>query len=236
MGGPVWLPRFGEGGKALYRGENRSFFFFNYEDSREGVPRAFVSSVPTALEWQGDFSQTFVRQANGTAAPVVIYDPATTRQVGTAFVRDAFPGNKIPAARINPIAAKLLNLFPLSNAAGDAITKAKNYLLSFKDPVFDNGFVARIDHRFSERHQLFGRFSKRRFQVVRQGNFKNEVTQDVDDRVAPGFAFDDTLTLSPTMILNFRYGFSRYYNTGSAGRILAGSPALIPLRGNINSG
>jgi hypothetical protein len=159
IGGPIWLPRFGEGGKAVYRGENRSFFFFNYEGSREGVPRAFVSTVPTALERQGDFSQTQVRQANGTAALVVIYDPATTRQVGTAFVRDPFPGNKIPAARINPIAAKLINLFPLPNAAGDSVTRANNYLLSFKDPVFDNGLVARIDHRFSERHAIFGRFT-----------------------------------------------------------------------------
>ncbi len=216
IGGPVYLPRFGEGGKAVYRGQNRTFFFFNYEGSREGVPRAFVSTVPTLLERQGDFSQTFVRQANGTTAPVVIYDPATTRASGTAFVRDAFAGNKIPTARINPIAAKLINLFPLPNAAGDSVTKANNYLLSFKDPVFDNGFVTRIDHRFSERHSVFGRYSQRRFQVVRQGNFKNEVTQDVDDRIAPGFAFDDTLTLSPTMILNFRYGFSRYFNTGSA--------------------
>jgi hypothetical protein len=65
-------------GKALCRGQKRTFFFFNYEGSREGVPRAFVSSVPTALERQGDFSQTQVRLANGTAAPVVIYDPATT--------------------------------------------------------------------------------------------------------------------------------------------------------------
>lgn len=174
VGGPVYLPRFGEGGKAVYHGQNRTFFFFNYEGSREGVPRAFVSTVPTLLERQGDFSQTFVRQANGTAAPVVIYDPARTRQVGTAFVRDAFFGNKIPAARINPIAANLINLFPLPNAAGDSITKANNYLLSFKDPVFDNGLVARIDHRFSERHSIFGRFSKRHFQVVRQGNFKTK--------------------------------------------------------------
>jgi regulator of RNase E activity RraA len=146
----------------------------------------------------------------------VIYDPATTRQVGNAFVRDAFVGNRIPASRINPIAAKLINLFPLPNAAGDAITRANNYLLSFKDPVFDNGLVARIDHRFSERHAIFGRFTKRHFRVVRQGNFKNEVTEDYDDRVAPGFAFDDTLTLNPTLILNFRYGFSRFYNTGRA--------------------
>ncbi len=216
VGGPIYLPRFGEGGSAVYRGQNRSFFFFNYEGSREGVPRAFVSTVPTALERQGDFSQTFVRLANGTAAPVVIYDPATTRAAGNAFVRDPFPGNRIPASRINPVAAKLINLYPLPNAAGDSITRANNYLLSFKDPVLDNGLVVRLDHRFSERHQIFGRFSKRHFRVVRQGNFKNEVTEDYDDRVAPGFAFDDTLTLSPTLILNFRYGFSRFFQTGAA--------------------
>ncbi len=215
IGGPVWLPGkvFGPAG---YDGRNRTFFFFNYEGSREGVPRAFVSTVPTELERQGDFSQTFVRLANGTPAPVVIYDPATTRQVGTAFVRDPFPGNRIPASRINPVAQQLINLFPLPNAVGDSVTKANNFLLSFKDPVFDNGFVTRVDHRFSDRHSIFGRFSKRHFRVVRQGNFKNEVTQDYDDRVAPGFAFDDTLTLSPNTILNFRYGFSRFFQTGAA--------------------
>lgn len=215
IGGPVWLPSkvFGPVG---YDGRNRTFFFFNYEGSREGVPRAFVSTVPTELERQGDFSQTFVRLANGTAAPVVIFDPAMPRQVGTAFVRDPFPGNRIPANRINPVAARLINLFPLPNAAGDPVTKANNFLLSFKDPVFDNGFVARVDHRFSERHAIFGRFSKRHFRVVRQGNFKNEVTEDFDDRVAPGFAFDDTITLSPNAILNFRYGFSRFFQTGAA--------------------
>ncbi len=210
VGGPIYLPRFGEGGKLFFRGQNRSFFFFNYEGSREGSPRTFVETVPTALQRQGDFSQTFVR-VNNAAAKVVIYDPATTRQVGAAFVRDPFLDNKIPANRINPLAAKLLDLYPLPNAAGDPITNANNYLLSYKDPIGIGGYVLRLDHRFSERHQIFGRFSKRKFNNLRSGPFNNEVTRENDDRYASGFAFDDTLTLSPRMVLNFRYGFSRLF-------------------------
>ena len=69
LGGPAVLPK-------LYNGRNRTFWFFNYEGSREGVPRAFVSSVPTALQRQGDFSQTRVRLANGSLAQSL----STTRQ------------------------------------------------------------------------------------------------------------------------------------------------------------
>jgi hypothetical protein len=202
LGGPVIVPK-------VYKGKDRTFFFFNYEGSREGVPRAFVSTVPTALQQRGDFTETRVRLSGGQGAPVVIYDPASTRREGNSYVRDPFPGNRIPDGRINQISRNLINLFPAPNAAGDSITSANNYLLSFKDPVLDNGYVAKIDHRFNDRHSIFGRYSWRHFRVVRQGAFKNQVTGDAEDRFAPGFAFDDTYTLNPTTVLNFRYGFTR---------------------------
>ena len=203
VGGPVWIPK-------IYKGLNRTFFFFNYEGSREGVPRANVATVPTDLQRRGDFSQTFVRQANGQLTPITIHDPALTRASGAAFVRDAFVGNVIPPNRIYPVAKAVLNLFPTPNAPGDPGTGANNYLSSFKDPVLDNGYIVKIDHSFNERHHIFGRYSWRHFHVGRQGAFKNAVTGDAEDRFAPGFAFDDTFTLNPTTILNFRYGFSRF--------------------------
>ena len=61
-------------------------------------------TLPTDLERLGDFSQT--RNANGQ--PVVIFDPLTTRTVNGAIVRDPFPGNVIPADRINPVARAML--------------------------------------------------------------------------------------------------------------------------------
>jgi hypothetical protein len=206
IGGPITLPKkvFGPLG---YEGKNRSFFFFSYEGSREGVPRAFVSTVPTALQRQGNFTES---------PTTIIYDPLTAvRQPNGSFLRTAFAGNVIPAGRIDPIAKALLDLFPLPNTPG----LVNNYQLSFKDKVFDNGYVARLDHRFSERHQIFGRYSFRRFGVGRLGGFKNEVTGDSETRDAPGFAFDDTLTVSSTLILNFRYGFSRFLVSSAADNV-----------------
>lgn len=201
-GGPVRIPK-------VYDGKNRTFWFFNYEGSREGVPRANVSTVPTELQRIGDFSQTFVR-SGGRLVPVNIHDPLTTRQQGSTYVRDQFPGNRIPVSRMDPIARRLMELYPTPNSPGEEGTGANNYLLSFKDPVSDNGYVFKVDHRFSDRYAMFARYSWRRFSVGRQGAFMNEVTGDSEKRDAPGVAFDNTITLNPTTVLNLRYGLSRF--------------------------
>ncbi len=219
IGGPVFLPAFGEGGPVFYNGKNRTFFFFNYEGSREGVPRTFTSTVPTLLQRQGDFSQTRVRNANGTISNVTIFDPATTRASGSGFVRDPFPGNIIPQNRINPISLNLLRLFPLPNAPGDPVTGANNFVTSFRDPIGDDGFIVRIDHRFNEKHQIFGRYSQRNFFLVRQGAFQNFITGDSEERFAPGASLDYTFIVNPTTVLNFRYGFTRFETVAQADSI-----------------
>src|SRR5947209_11182676 len=48
-GGPVWIPK-------IYNGKNRTFFFWSYEAFRNwNGPRGFVSTVPTAEMYDGDF-------------------------------------------------------------------------------------------------------------------------------------------------------------------------------------
>src|SRR6478736_917578 len=96
-GGPMPLPRFGEGGPSLIKG--KAFFFFNLEKPHTITPTdpVFVT-VPTALERQGDFSQS--RNSSG-AVPVVL-DPLTGLQ---------FSSNKIPSGRINKSTQNLLNYF-----------------------------------------------------------------------------------------------------------------------------
>lgn len=225
LGGPVVLPK-------VYKGKDRTFWFVNYEGSREGVPRAFVATVPTAAQQAGDFSQTLVRSGANTL-PVNVYDPFSTRQQGATFIRDQFPGNRIPASRIDPIGANLMKLYPAPNAAGDAVTAANNYARSFKDPVSDDGYVFKIDHRFSDKHAMFGRYSFRRFFVGRAGAFQNAVTGDSETRDAPGAAIDDTYTINPTTVLNIRYGFSRYFvnqksdNLGVDQTALGFPPSLV---------
>src|SRR6478672_5394088 len=99
FGGPMPLPRFGEGKSALIKG--KAFFFFNLEKPHTITPTdpVFVT-VPTALERIGNFSQS--RNSSG-AVPVVL-DPLTGLP---------FQGNIIPANRINSSAQNLLNYFPL---------------------------------------------------------------------------------------------------------------------------
>ena len=102
IGGPLPLPRFGEGGHSLLK--KKSFFFFSFENPHTITPTDPVTvTVPTALERIGNFSQS--KNSNGVT-PIVI-DPLTGVQ---------FPGNIIPDFRINKSIQNMLNYFPLPNS------------------------------------------------------------------------------------------------------------------------
>ena len=103
---------------------NKTFWFADYEGTRirQGVPET-GNTVPTAAEQASgytNFSDLIALQsgsktdAMGRSYPLgTIFDPATTRSIGNGqYVRDPFPGNIIPASRLDPNAVKLLNLFP----------------------------------------------------------------------------------------------------------------------------
>ena len=70
-----------------------------------GVSEPRIGTFPTALQRTGDFSDLL--DTSGRLVP--IYDPATTRPNpnGTGFIRDVFPGNVIPANRLDPVALKI---------------------------------------------------------------------------------------------------------------------------------
>src|SRR5438105_571189 len=70
IGGPVYIPK-------LYNGRNKSFFMFDYERYRENTPRPFTLSVPAPEFSTGDFSKL----VNGVGQQIVIYDPATGKDV-----------------------------------------------------------------------------------------------------------------------------------------------------------
>ena len=101
----------------LYNGKDKTFFFFNYEGTRQASPDQVLDTVPTAAQRLGDFSQTFDR--NGRLD--VIYDPLTTRldPATGKYLRDPYPGNMIPATRINTISANVVKLYPLPNRQGN---------------------------------------------------------------------------------------------------------------------
>ena len=136
---------------------NKTFFFFGFEASRIQLPAGgsttaaglpTVITVPTERQKAGDFSQTF----DSTGALVRIYDPSTTRPDPNnpgRYLRDAFPGNIIPANRINPIAASSQKYYPLPLNAGDPRTGLNNFPFTGTQPQTNNDFSIRADHQFN---------------------------------------------------------------------------------------
>jgi outer membrane receptor protein involved in Fe transport len=200
VGGPIFLPG--------YDGRNRSFFFFGYEGIHLRRSRTFVGTVPTAAQRSGDFSETVT--ADGR--PVIIYNPFSTRQQGTGLVRDPFPGNRIPAGMLDPVARNLSTYFPLPNQPGTR-AGANNYLVNAAEPNDMNILTGRLDHNFSSRNNIFLRIS-RDFVEYRPANFFQNIATSGSEGIAPQpdwhATLGDTHTFSPSLVMEVRYGFARF--------------------------
>src|SRR6266436_4960188 len=130
IGAPVWIPK-------VFNGKNRTFFFFDYQGTRIRTGQTFLATVPPDSWRTGNFS-----------GYNQIFDPLTTvTDANGNTTRQPFAGNQIPLARFNPIAAKLLSMFPEPNVAGitNAFGVSNNYLSNPVEPNDTNQFDLRID-------------------------------------------------------------------------------------------
>lgn len=147
LGGPIWKA------KNLYG-------FFNSDFLRESSPATRITTLPTALERQGDFTQSF--NANGT--PVPVYDPLTTRADPAnpgRFLRDPFSGNRIPSTRFDPVATNVLSLLPNPTFDGRGPARLDNFIAGGLRSKFEsNRYDGRVDWVRSQKHSIFGRFTK----------------------------------------------------------------------------
>ena len=128
---------------------DRTFFFADYQRTHQAIGRVAISTVPTALQRAGIFSESI----NGRVP--VIYDPATTATADGRTVRLPFASNTIPVERMDPVALALLQRYPLPTAAGTA----NNYTRVADETDSQHQVDGRIDHRASDRDQLFARLS-----------------------------------------------------------------------------
>jgi hypothetical protein len=175
---------------------DKTFFFASYEGIENRRGSFLTGIVPTADQKAGRFTQA-------------IYDPQTTRREGTAFIRSPFPGNQIPANRIDPVAARLSALWPNPNAVG-----VNNFLSNAAAIDAEKQITGRIDHMFTERYRMFVRYSYNHNDgglpdwygnIASPGVF----TQQIRNHNA---VMDHTVTLSPTLVGSIRYGFTRQGN------------------------
>jgi hypothetical protein len=104
VGGPLIIP-----GVPFNRNRNRLFFFLSWDQLWNAQSTALNKyTMPTALERQGNFSQS----VNTNGSPILIRDPITGQPCAATNAAGCFPGNIIPQSRISAVGAAMLNLFP----------------------------------------------------------------------------------------------------------------------------
>jgi hypothetical protein len=198
LGGPALLPK-------IYNGKNKTFWFYSYDANKWTLPQPFTGTVPTAAQRQGDFSALLALTSQNQ-----IYDPATTVTAPNGrLTRQPFPGNIIPANRLDPIALNLLNFYPLPNQPG-TIDGRNNYF-NGAAKAYEDYFVhiARIDHAFSDRHRAYLRLNYDWWEEDKNHYFNNDAQGIILNRINRGLALDDVYVFSPSFILNVRYGLTQ---------------------------
>ncbi|MGH8247159.1 MAG: carboxypeptidase regulatory-like domain-containing protein, partial [Gammaproteobacteria bacterium] len=191
--GPVSIPK-------IYDGRNRTFFMYSWEKIKSAIPFPQTYTVPTLAERAGDFS------------PIAIYDPLTTVQSGTTFIRQPFANNRIPQERFDPVARKLLDYIPTQTNAGNA--QGFFNLVASPNPVRDeyDQHIVRIDQVLTAKHRFYSRYVRgNRHEVNSDAGYKHEAAPWYAHwRINQGGNFDLTSTLSPTLISSFRAGYIRH--------------------------
>jgi hypothetical protein len=168
--------------------------------------------VPQPVELSGDFSRTL----NASGRPIVIYDPLTTSPSGAGFVRSVFPGNIVPAGRINPISRAVAKYFPAPNTQGALYTGANNYVRTDSNNIRKDTYSFRLDHNFSDNTRGFLRYSND------DSPWRRASPYGSDNLGSPGFGPQDFTrynavaevnhVFTPSLMAMLRGSFSRLSN------------------------
>ncbi len=140
--------------------KNKLFNFFSIEYWKQDAPNSYVTTLPTALEQQGDFSKSYGLQ-NGSPVLRTIYDPfSTVVSANGTVTRTPFPNNTIPSNRFDPLGAAFMKDFWAPNNPGDNITGVNNYKFGYIDAWHYYNFADRADYNINDKWKIFGRMGR----------------------------------------------------------------------------
>ncbi len=196
---------------------DRTFFFANYEGLRIRQSITNATLLPTLAERSGDLNGT--NPVTGQPFPAII-NPATGQP---------FQGNQIPPGDINPVSAALLARVPLPNLSSAAPAGLNSIDTGLRNVNADQGTL-RIDHQINSKEQLFGRFlafqSTQLFPFVPDSFANNPPAPPAfgtnHDDTGRNLALGLTSVFRPTLVNDFRFGYSYYYGTKEAQNINSG--------------
>lgn len=177
---------------------DRTFFFGDYQGIRLRQPRSVVATIPTlaqrAMVTTGDFS----------SAGFTIYDPENVIN----NQRQPFPGNKIPANRLDPAAVKLMSLLPTPTSSA----ATRNFVFNPKLTQRTDQFDLRLDQNLGSSDRFFFKFSYDDTNQVQPGSLPSPANAGIP--ISPFLSADGTnsaitvplknwsVTLNYTKVLN----------------------------------
>jgi hypothetical protein len=223
--------------------KNKTYFFGYYEGLRSATPATFVGTVPTDKERSGDFSQLLGGQeVDSKGTPVVdalgrpvlagaIYNPFSTRPITggtvdrvtglpvtglapgtTGYIRDPFPGNVLPTSVIDTIAAKIAagGYWPKATSAG----LVNNFASAAAAAAHANEYSVRIDHNFSERDRITGRWSQKYESKINSPTYYGASDPGGPGVTAPNNRYSANVgynhVFSPTFDMSLNFGVNRH--------------------------
>jgi carboxypeptidase family protein len=206
---------------------NQLFFFGAYEGYLSKREQYFFRNVPDARLRNGDFGAAL--NTNGTLQQ--IYDPMTGT-LATGQGRTAFPNNVIPAGRINPIAAKLINTYyPLPNVEGTgAGGLTNNYREILRATTARHNFDFKVNWNRTGAHQLWTKISHMDSVVDDQHVFGvPNVDGDGGEVKVWQYTVGQTWTLGPKLTLDSTIGLATMDTTAKTADYFQGMIGLQQL-------
>src|SRR5262245_9003873 len=176
----------GEGSGPIWK--NHTYFFFGWFHQAIPLGTTLQRSVPTLMMRDGNFTQF-------SKAPI---DPQTGQP---------FPGNIIPAGRINPVSKKIQDLYyPTPNLGGpNTLTNNFNWIFPYNSDLYKGDWpFIRVDHKLTNNNSLFVRWAQRKTPYIRPGGTPELTwTQKRDHRQT---VISDTHIFSPRIVYTFTFG------------------------------
>jgi len=224
IGGPVFAPRFGEGGKSFYNGRNKTFFFFSQEFRKTRSFNTAVGTVPSNAQRAGLFTNRII-------------DP----QTGQPFPQNAAGQFVVPTSRFDPNSVAILNLLPTPNESLGGVfnrfRRSVGVASNFRQEI------ARFDHNFTSTTNFTARYIRDDFARNDPGGnvfsdpfiltnaagtlYPNVASQQT---TTPGENFVASLKFSPrATIVNeiaFDYAFNKIQSTFTGTGLRANAPGF----------
>jgi Carboxypeptidase regulatory-like domain/TonB dependent receptor len=201
---------------------NKTFFMSGWQRHHERSGNNQNADVPSPAMLNGDFS--FPESRLGADR---IYDPDSLVLLpnGT-YTRTQFPNNQIPKSRFDAAALKFLGLNPFRGEDNrynqtffDSTGPHQNLSIDTNKNSYRSGFDEKIDHSFSDRHKIFGRYSNARHRSM-SGTWQMQLANRDLDYIAAPIPIDqrqvvvsDSFVVNPTTINEVRLGWNRRKST-----------------------